>query len=109
MVARTSYALEVRDICNTWKDDTQTRHEARAKCSYDARMSRSCYANVARMFYRWGALHMRDIRVANAMWNALDERIALHCMRCTSQNTKNPEQIATKGFLGDSYAMRYGE
>jgi hypothetical protein len=59
-------ALEVQDICNTWMDDTrqQTR---RVKCSYDARMSHRCHANATRMLYRWGVLHMRDIRVANTM------------------------------------------
>jgi hypothetical protein len=66
---RTTHAQQTRhearvtlEICVQWMMDTAIH-----KCSYDARNSRRCCANVTRMLYRRGALHMRDIRVANTM------------------------------------------
>jgi hypothetical protein len=54
------------------------------------RMLRGCWANVTRMLHRWGALHMRDIRVAMRCktrwmraWHALhqspNERLSFIC------------------------------
>jgi hypothetical protein len=70
-----AHFLRARSAWHEWTTHAQqTRHGARAKCSYEARMSRRCvnvHANATRMLYRWGALHMREkassIRVAYAM------------------------------------------
>jgi hypothetical protein len=67
MVPRTSYALEVHDICNIWMDDTRAS---------EVRIPRVCHmlpeqhpgtshADVVHMMR--ASYHMRDIRVANAM------------------------------------------
>jgi hypothetical protein len=58
MVPRTSYARHLQYIHAWTTHAQQTRHEALVKCSYDARISRRCCANVMRMLC---ALHMRDI------------------------------------------------
>jgi hypothetical protein len=55
----------------SWSACQMLLHVWRANVTH---MLCECYANVTRMLYRWGALHMRDIRVANAMQNAIHRR-----------------------------------
>jgi hypothetical protein len=49
MVPRTSYALEVRDICNIYMNGRHTRNKRVMKRVSNAVMTRECHADVLRM------------------------------------------------------------
>jgi hypothetical protein len=61
MVPRTSYALEARDTCNTWLDDTRATNASRSACQMQlwcanvTQMLCECHANVTRMPREWYA------------------------------------------------------